>query len=197
MLKESCTQRRRMPVAARMALAGLLAAACGESPSEPRATPGQAQEMMLLSMAATGGWISGPPGSGPRQVQCPAGGTIASDGSVDIAEDGDVLAITFLMTATHQACAVLIDQMRIVTTGHTHIEGATRMRRPAAAGQPAILLSHESHQTGEMTTTHDGQSITCAFDITQSYDPVANTLHIRGTSCGHTIDLVRPGPLRP
>jgi hypothetical protein len=168
------------------------AVACSDSPTQPEPTPADAETFAIVSMATGAAWATVPGSSLPVELPCPAGGTRRLDGRIESSEDGDgVRRIEVDLEARQNACAFVVQDTRIETTGESHLTGITRLR-VSVQEQTLEVLQHEFHEVGEYTTTTDGRSITCAIDISHTFQPASNTMRLSGTACGHRIDVERP-----
>ena len=119
------------------------------------------------------------------------------DGTSNVAVQRDERSVTWDLTLELRDCTIRFNhpaggQIVLVQSGTSESEGHTRFRVTPQSPQPAVLLELESSERGEMTTREGNRVRTCAFDITQRFEPATNQVRMTGTSCGHTIDIVRP-----
>ena len=119
--------------------------------------------------------------------QCPRGGNATIDGSVVGTGDRVAHNLTLDATATRtdKDCAfdtregVLTLNAALAYTGHLNIVGG--------------LLSGLQTQThsGTFSWARNGTGGNCTVNITSSYDPATHTATIKGSICGHDIDVTK------
>lgn len=119
--------------------------------------------------------------------QCPRGGQTAFSGTVT--GTGDRVAHNLTLdanaTRTDTDCAfdtrdgVLTLSGTLTYTAHLNIVNA------ALSG-----LQTASHK-GSFSWSRTGGSGTCDVDITRTFDPSTKTLTIKGSFCGHTVDVTK------
>jgi hypothetical protein len=147
--------------------------ACSDSPTESRNPPPDAAVAALMSFGA----LAGPNG----RVDCPAGGSITREASVTSVRQDDVVTVTWDVTMVHEACAVRLDDITLVSDGNAHVTGLDRRR--FVEGGVGQVLESTSHQTGRMRIRGDGYDRTCDMDLTTTFDVATGRRTIRGTVC--------------
>jgi hypothetical protein len=75
--------------------------------------------------------------------------------------------------------------------GVTHSEGRAVVLPSTGAVLPSIL-SIRGRDRGELTTTFDGRSRACSFDLAHSYNGATQARTIEGTACGTRVTLRIP-----
>ena len=121
--------------------------------------------------------------------QCPQGGQTAFEGSIIGSGDRVAHSLTIDATATRTdtKCAfntrdgvlTLSGNPNVAYTGHLNIVNAA-----------LVGLQTQTHN-GSFTWSRTGGSGTCDVDITSQYDPSTKTLTIKGSFCGHVIDVTK------
>jgi len=121
--------------------------------------------------------------------QCPQGGQTAFVGSIIGSGDRVAHSLTIDATATRTdtKCAfntrdgvlTLSGNPNVAYTGHLNIVNAA-----------PVGLQTQTHN-GSFTWSRTGGSGTCDVDITSQYDPSTKTLTIKGSFCGHVIDVTK------
>ena len=121
--------------------------------------------------------------------QCPQGGQTAFAGSIVGSGDRVAHSLTLDATATRTDtnCAfntrdgvlTLTGKPNIAYTGHLNIVNAA-----------LVGLQTQTHN-GNFDWSRPGGSGTCKVDITSQYDPATKTLTIKGSFCGHEIDVTK------
>lgn len=175
-----------------LVLALVTVAGCSESSTAPE----PAIEADAFALAATPGMTAFAfgPGGLPRELPCPAGGKLNLEGTTSAQVSGTELSSTWTITTRHLDCAVRINDRTLVTSGSANSTGHMRMRLPAQSGDPPAMLEFEARSQGEMTTRDGVHTRTCTYDLTQRYDAARKEVTLTGTSCGHSINIVRPQP---
>ncbi|HEV2150497.1 MAG TPA: hypothetical protein VGR37_24065 [Longimicrobiaceae bacterium] len=197
-----------------LAAAALLAAGCERSATSPGdASLGSAdaallaQELDALSGAVLGGqvgsWVGLSVGSSAEPVPvertftatrpCPAGGSVAVSGSMKGEIDRAARSLTLETTATKTQSACAFPARRsggavLTVTGNPSItvRSAHRVVNGLPSGPQTVS------QTGGFTwSASDGRSGACTLDVTSTLEPASRTLTVKGTMCGHTVDVTR------
>lgn len=166
-------------------------AGCGDPGTGPD-TSDQATEFASGVFAAGSGLNMTAPPIGPQTIPCPGGGTRRIEGNSAASDNNGERTVDWTISLTHNNCALRLGDLSLVLSGSSQSTGHSRMRMPATAGGAPIILEYQAHERGSMTTTQDGRSITCSYDITQQLDAANNVIRMTGTSCGRSVDLSRP-----
>ena len=177
---------------ARVLLLTAMLAGCGDSGTGPDTNSQQATEFATGVFAAGSGLNMTAPPIGPQTVPCPAGGTRRIAGNTDASETNGERTLVWSISLTHNDCGMQLGNISLVLSGSSQSDGRSRMRMPSTAGGAPVILEYRARERGSMTTTQDGRSMTCSFDITSQLDPVSNVIRMTGTSCGRSVDLSRP-----
>ena len=122
--------------------------------------------------------------------QCPKGGTVQLKGGIVGTGDRTTHSLTVdaNATKTDTDCAfeakdggtiTVNGNPNIVYTGHLNIVNAL-----------FVGLQTQSHK-GSFKWARTGGSGTCDVDVTSSFDPATHIVTVKGTFCGHTIDVTR------
>lgn len=129
---------------------------------------------------------------------CPGGGTITmtGTGTSSLDEATRVLSTTWSTTQTHANCAFTHPTRTGTTTttvvnGTMTASGAASYLVPETRGTGRKLLTFSSKRVGSTTSTTGASSVTCAVDITETFDPAANSFTIKGVMCGREVNVTR------
>ena len=121
--------------------------------------------------------------------QCPRGGQTVFAGSVT--GTGDRVAHNLTLdadaTRTDTDCAFDTHDGVLTLSGKPNLEYKAHLNIVNFALSGLQTASH----TGSFTWSRDGGSGTCIVDITRTYDPSTKTLTIKGSFCGHNIDVTK------
>lgn len=121
--------------------------------------------------------------------QCPQGGQTAFAGSV--VGTGDRLAHSLTLdataTRTDTDCAFNTRDGVVTLSGNPNIAYTAHLNIVNAA---PVGLQTQTHK-GSFTWSRTGASGTCDVDITSQYDPSTSTLTIKGSFCGHAVDITK------
>ncbi len=119
--------------------------------------------------------------------QCPRGGQSALSGSVTGTGDRVAHNLTLDATATRTDTNCAFDTRDGVLTLSGSLDYAAHLNIVNAALSGLQTASHK----GGFSWSRTGGSGTCDVDITRTFDPSTKTLTIKGSFCGHTIDVTR------
>lgn len=119
--------------------------------------------------------------------QCPRGGQSALSGSVTGTGDRVAHNLTLDATATRTDTNCAFDTRDGVLTLSGSLDYAAHLNIVNAALSGLQTASHK----GSFSWSRTGGSGTCDVDITRTFDPSTKTLTIKGSFCGHTIDVTR------
>jgi hypothetical protein len=155
-----------------------LLAACGDSPGGPS---DDLSDEELLTLALTPSAGSGSSGTAP----CPAGGNVIGTGSSNSSTNGEITTLTFDLSVDYVSCAQAIGQRTITLDGDVSRTGLIRFRVPASG--PTELLEAGWELTGTLRDRGDGFDLTCALDVTTSYQPSAGRYNVVGEVCGRNV----------
>ncbi len=119
--------------------------------------------------------------------QCPRGGQSALSGTVTgtgdrVAHD---LTLDANATRTDTDCAFDTKDGVLTLSGSLTYDAHLNIVNFALSG-----LQTASHK-GSFSWSRTGGSGTCDVDITRTFDPSTKTLTIKGSFCGHTIDVTK------
>jgi hypothetical protein len=183
--------RKRSPSSNVAALVALVAAtsACDRQPTAPE--DGNAANDAMAVAAITATMRPSSLTAGERHVQaCPAGGrlVVEGSGSFEYSDQGTVNEWDMIMR--HEACAVSLNGRTATADGEMHLWGEARHGPPVEQVSP--ILFQRSFQVGAMTTTIDGHSITCAYDLSHVYEPERGDYLVTGSVCGRSISIRAP-----
>jgi hypothetical protein len=119
--------------------------------------------------------------------QCPRGGQSALSGSVTGTGDRVAHNLTLDANATRTDTDCAFDTRDGVLTlgGSLTYNAHVNIVNAALSG-----LQTASHK-GSFTWSRSGGSGTCDVDITRTFDPSTKTLTIKGSFCGHVIDVTK------
>ena len=165
----------------------LVLTACSD-PTEPRE---QTPDAFSISSFVVGFTTATPP-IGKIDIPCPAGGKRVIDGTGNSVTNGDIIASTWKTSVRYEDCAQEMNGMRMVMKGTTTSEGSLSFKGTPQPGQRPNFVSLNSRDTGEVTSTMNGEARTCTFDMTQTYEASSKSIRIKGTACGTPIDRVIP-----
>jgi len=196
---------RSAVVVAMTGVVGLGACADGPvGPGEPlpEATA-RAIADFVLSVDATGGWstdvlaqsLSGTRAF-ERSTRCPAGGTqtVSGSGASSVDVETRTVLVSWTTTQTQTGCSFAQrgGGENITIDGTVSVTGSGTYRVPEDRGAGRTILAYNSKRTGSTTTVVGDRSRTCAIDVTETYDPVANTFRVVGSVCGRDVTATRP-----
>jgi len=121
--------------------------------------------------------------------QCPQGGQTAFAGSVVGTGDRVAHSLTLDATATRTDtnCAFNTRDGVLTVNGNPNIAYTGHLNIVNAA---LVGIQSQTHK-GSFTWSRTGGSGTCDVDITSQYDPSTRTLTIKGSFCGHAIDVTK------
>jgi hypothetical protein len=119
--------------------------------------------------------------------QCPRGGQTVFDGS--ITGTGDRVAHDLTLdanaTRTDTNCAFDTRDGVLTLSGNLTFGAHINIVNSALSG-----LQTATHK-GSFSWSRTGSSGTCDVDITRTFDPSTKTLTIKGSFCGHNIDVTK------
>ncbi|HJQ10296.1 MAG TPA: hypothetical protein VJ840_04625 [Gemmatimonadaceae bacterium] len=121
--------------------------------------------------------------------QCPRGGQTVFAGTVT--GTGDRVAHNLTLdaeaTRTDTNCAFDTRDGVLTLSGNPNLtyEGHLNIVNAALSG-----LQTQEHK-GSFTWSRTGGSGTCDVDITSTFDPATKTYTVKGSFCGHTIDVTK------
>jgi hypothetical protein len=168
-------------------LAALLAvtvlAACNE-PIDPVRDFDVELVLAIAATSASASWDS----DEPLVQACPQGGRMIVQGATSLEEDGPVTVVRWDGVMRFEECGVPTRSAEAIVTGETQLEGEARFRQPTGGSGQGTLVLQESRQRGSITYLREGETGTCTFDLSHSFDPVAGEYHIAGTACGTPVD---------
>jgi hypothetical protein len=119
--------------------------------------------------------------------QCPRGGQSALSGSVTGTGDRVAHNLTLDANATRTDTDCAFDTRDGVLTLGGSLTYAAHLNIVNAALSGLQTASHK----GSFTWSRTGGSGTCDVDITRTFDPSTKTLTIKGSFCGHVIDVTK------
>ena len=121
--------------------------------------------------------------------QCPRGGQTVFAGSVTGTGDRVAHDLTLDATATRTDTNCAFDTRDGVLTlsGNPNLTYTAHLNIVNAALSGLQTATHK----GSFTWSRTGGSGTCDVDITRTYDPSTKTLTIKGSFCGHNIDVTK------
>ena len=121
--------------------------------------------------------------------QCPRGGSTKFEGSVTGTADRVAHDLTLDATATRTDANCAFDTRDGVLTlnGNPNLNYTAHLNIVNAALSGLQTATHK----GSFTWSRTGGSGTCDVDITRTFDPSTKTLTIKGSFCGHTIDVTK------
>lgn len=154
-----------------------LLAACGDSPSDPS----DLSDTELLTLALTPSAGSGSSGTAP----CPAGGNVVGTGSSNSSTNGEITTLIFDLSVQYVSCAQAIGQRTVTLDGDVSRTGLIRFRVPPSG--PTELLEAGWELVGTLRYRGDGFDLTCALDVTTSYQPSAGHYSVLGEVCGRDV----------
>lgn len=119
-----------------------------------------------------------------RSRDCPGGGTVEVNGSVERTRVGDnAVEFVFTSNGVQKECVHLRGDRSVTINGHFTMTASWRREAGQPAGPQTI------HRTGSFTWTRgNGATGTCEFDVTSIRDPRAHTRTVTGTMCGREIN---------
>jgi hypothetical protein len=121
--------------------------------------------------------------------QCPKGGSVEINGSINGTGDRTTHSLTVDATATRTdaACAFEARDGGIISVNGNIIYKAHLNIVNGAFVDPQT----QSH-VGSITWTRTGAApVTCDINVVSSFDPATHTVTVKGTLCGRTIDVTR------
>jgi len=121
--------------------------------------------------------------------QCPRGGQTALAGSVTGTADRVAHNLTLDATATRTDtnCAFDTKDGVLTLSGNPNLTYTAHLNIVNSALSGLQTASHK----GSFTWSRTGGSGTCDVDITRTFDPSTKTLTIKGSFCGHAIDITK------
>ena len=119
--------------------------------------------------------------------QCPRGGQSALSGTVTGTADRVAHDLTLDATATRTDTDCAFDTKDGVLTLAGSLTYTAHLNIVNAALSGLQTASHK----GSFSWSRTGGSGTCDVDITRTFDPSTKTLTIKGSFCGHAIDVTR------
>src|SRR5690349_3483005 len=121
--------------------------------------------------------------------QCPRGGQTVFEGSVT--GTGDRVAHNLTLDAdakrTDTKCAFDTRDGVLTLNGNPNLSYSAHLNIVNFAPSGLQTATH----TGSFTWSRTGGSGTCDVDITRTFDPATKTLTIKGSFCGHTVDVTK------
>jgi hypothetical protein len=119
--------------------------------------------------------------------QCPRGGQSALSGTVTGTGDRVAHNLTLDATATRTDTDCAFDTRDGVLTLSGSLTYNAHLNIVNAALSGLQTASHK----GSFSWSRTGGSGTCDVDITRTFDPSTKTLTIKGSFCGHVIDVTK------
>jgi len=119
--------------------------------------------------------------------QCPRGGQSALSGTVTGSGDRVAHNLTLDATATRTDTDCAFDTRDGVLTLSGSLTYNAHLNIVNAALSGLQTASHK----GSFSWSRTGGSGTCDVDITRTFDPSTKTLTIKGSFCGHVIDVTK------
>ena len=121
--------------------------------------------------------------------QCPRGGQTELKGNVTGTADRGTHSLLLDATATRTDTNCAFDTRDGVLTlsGNPNLTYAAHLNIVNAVLSGLQTASHK----GSFTWSRTGGSGTCDVDITRTFDPSTKTLTIKGSFCGHAIDITK------
>lgn len=119
--------------------------------------------------------------------QCPRGGQSALSGSVTGTADRVAHNLTLDANATRTDTDCAFDTRDGVLTLSGTLTYAAHLNIVNAALSGLQTASHK----GSFNWSRTGGSGTCDVDITRTFDPSTKTLTIKGSFCGHLVDVTK------
>ena len=121
--------------------------------------------------------------------QCPRGGQTALTGTVTGTADrvAHNLTLDASATRTDTNCAFDTRDGVLTLSGNPNVTYNAHLNIVNAALSGLQTASHK----GSFTWSRTGGSGTCDVDITRTFDPSTKTLTIKGSFCGHAIDITK------
>lgn len=167
-------------------IAALLVAACDSDPiaSDPE------QSQIGLAFASLASAPHTGTGTAPHTIACPAGGRIVLDGEHTRASDGAGSIVTWNRSTTFEGCMMDRPGGTAIADGQMQSVGEARFGEPV--DQVAPIIYHRVTQTGSLTTTFNGTTQTCAYDLDHTFEVDGNRYRITGTACGRQLNLTVP-----
>ena len=183
-------RRSRAALGAVLATAILGLAACGGSDPVAVEPPDEVE----ITIAAVSLGLSVPPNntdSGSREAACPVEGRMLLNGPNTLVTTADSMVHRWNQTVQFEDCAFEYQGLDILTTGNVSLIGEAHYG-PQGLDLRRLLLSGESVQTGTVTTTSDGETRTCGYNLSITVDSTTYEQLITGTVCHESIDLKAP-----
>ena len=121
--------------------------------------------------------------------QCPRGGQVVFDGKVTGTADrvAHNLTLDADATRTDTNCAFDTRDGVLTLNGNPNLTYGAHIN---IVNFVPVGLQTATHK-GSFTWSRTGGSGTCDVDITRTYDPSTKTLTIKGSFCGHNIDVTK------
>ena len=119
--------------------------------------------------------------------QCPRGGQSALAGSVTGTGDRVAHNLTLDATATRTDTDCAFDTKDGVLT----LSGALTYTAHLNIVNAALSGLQTATHKGSFSWSRTGGSGTCDVDITRTFDPSTKTLTIKGSFCGHVVDVTK------
>jgi hypothetical protein len=121
--------------------------------------------------------------------QCPRGGQVAFEGTVT--GTGDRVAHNLTLdanaTRTDTNCAFDTRDGVLTLSGNPNLSYSAHLNIVNFALSGLQTATHK----GSFSWSRTGGSGTCDVDITRTFDPATKTLTIKGSFCGHNIDVTK------
>jgi hypothetical protein len=124
-----------------------------------------------------------------RTRTCPQGGDVKLEGTVTHTADPATKSgsTTFSATRTENACAFGRNGTTLTITGNPNTKLTSS--QSVTGGVPGVRTATK---VGSFNWSRsDGRSGTCSVNVTATWTPATQTLHIAGTFCNKTIDVTR------
>lgn len=159
------------------------------SPADPRPVD---SELVVAVATQTAGMIPHNVVSDEPYVRaCPLRGQLVAQGSSSIAADDYGSVHTWNLTIKAEGCAFNLNGADVMTDGMMDISATSHFGAPVDGF--ARLLSQQAEQVGSMTTSRDGQQVTCDYAVTIAYNASEDDgYHVTGSACGQSVDMRTP-----
>lgn len=181
-------RRRRSGVVslALMAAAVIAVAACSDDPVAP------APSDVDVTFAAAGLALTIPPnGADSVDIACPEGGRLVVEGTNTLVEDPDSAIHQFNQTIQYDDCMFRFQNRDVTTNGSLLLVGQAHYG-PQSIDTRRLLMSGMSTQGGTLSSTFDGETKTCGYNLSITIDTTTYEQDITGTVCNQPIDLTAP-----
>lgn len=161
-------------------------AACGDDPVAPPL------DDVDVAFAAASLALTIPP-NGPDSVDipCPEGGRLVVEGTNTLYEDPDSAIHEFNQTVLYDGCAFRFQNRDVTTEGNLILVGQGHYG-PQSIDTRRVLMSGQSTQGGALTSTYEGQTVACGYNLSITIDTVTYEQNITGTVCNEPIDITAP-----